>query len=77
MIITQTALRLSFLGGVTDFREYYLNYGGLALTTTIGGGFLLVMFPADKRAKVREALREYRELPFRFSNVGSRVVFNV
>lgn len=42
-----------------------------------GGGFLLVMFPADKRAKVREALREYKELPFRFSNVGSRVIFHI
>jgi D-glycero-alpha-D-manno-heptose-7-phosphate kinase len=35
MIITQTPLRLSLLGGNTDFREYYLNYGGLVLTTTI------------------------------------------
>jgi len=35
MIITQTPLRLSFLGGNTDFRDYYLNYGGLVLTTTI------------------------------------------
>ena len=35
MIITQTPLRVSFLGGNTDFREYYLNHGGLVLTTTI------------------------------------------
>lgn len=41
-----------------------------------GGGFLLVMFPANKRAKVREALNDYKELPFRFSNSGSRVIFN-
>lgn len=41
-----------------------------------GGGFLLVMFPANKRAKVREALKEYKELPFRFSKQGSKVVFN-
>lgn len=42
-----------------------------------GGGFLLVMFPANKRVKVREALGNYRELPFRFSDVGSRVIFNI
>lgn len=42
-----------------------------------GGGFLLVMFPANKRAKVREALKDYKELPFRFSNAGSKVIFNI
>lgn len=42
-----------------------------------GGGFLLVMFPANKRARVREALKDYEELPFRFSNFGSRVIFNI
>jgi D-glycero-alpha-D-manno-heptose-7-phosphate kinase len=35
MIITQTPLRVSFLGGITDFREYYLKHGGVVLTTTI------------------------------------------
>ena len=42
-----------------------------------GGGFLLVMFPANKRAKIREALKDYKELPFRFSNEGSRIIFNI
>lgn len=41
-----------------------------------GGGFLLVMFPANKRAKVRAALKDYKELPFRFTDEGSKVVFN-
>jgi len=41
-----------------------------------GGGFLLIMFPANKRARVREALKDFKELPFRFSNHGSRVIFN-
>ena len=41
-----------------------------------GGGFLLVMFPANKRASVRKALSEYKELPFRFNKQGSRVIFN-
>ena len=35
MIITRTPLRLSLLGGNTDFREYYLKYGGFVLSTSI------------------------------------------
>jgi len=35
MIITKTPLRLSFLGGNTDFREFYYKYGGCVLTSTI------------------------------------------
>ena len=35
MIITQTPLRISFFGGGTDFREYYLQEGGCVLSTAI------------------------------------------
>ena len=35
MIITQTPLRVSLLGGNTDFKEYFKRYGGAVLTTTI------------------------------------------
>jgi len=35
MIITQTPLRISFLGGNTDFPEYYKKHGGSVLTTSI------------------------------------------
>lgn len=35
MIITKTPLRISFLGGNTDFYDYYSKYGGMVLTTTI------------------------------------------
>jgi D-glycero-alpha-D-manno-heptose-7-phosphate kinase len=35
MIIVQTPLRLSFLGGGTDFEEYYKIHGGAVLTTAI------------------------------------------
>ena len=41
-----------------------------------GGGFLLVVFPANKRAIIREALKDYKELPFRFNDSGSKVIFN-
>jgi len=49
-------------------------YGG-KIVGAGGGGFLLIMFPANKRAKIREALKDYKELPFRFSDSGSRVVY--
>ena len=35
MIVTQTPLRISFLGGGTDFREYYLEEGGWVLSSAI------------------------------------------
>jgi len=35
MIIVQTPLRISFLGGGTDFEDFYLNYGGAVLSTTV------------------------------------------
>ena len=35
MIITQTPLRISLLGGNTDFPKYFKKYGGAVLTTTI------------------------------------------
>jgi len=34
------------------------------------------MLPVNKRAAVRQALKNYRQLPFRFSQGGSRVIFN-
>jgi D-glycero-alpha-D-manno-heptose-7-phosphate kinase len=35
MIVTQTPLRISFLGGGTDFREYYLQEDGWVLSSAI------------------------------------------
>jgi D-glycero-alpha-D-manno-heptose-7-phosphate kinase len=35
MIITQTPLRVSLLGGGTDFRDFFEKHGGYVLTTTI------------------------------------------
>ena len=35
MIITKTPLRISLLGGNTDFPKYFKKYGGAVLTTTI------------------------------------------
>jgi len=49
-------------------------YGGKVIGAG-GGGFLLIMFPANRRARLRNALKDYKELPFRFSDSGSRVVY--
>lgn len=35
MIVVQTPLRISFLGGGTDFSEFYLNHGGAVISTAI------------------------------------------
>jgi D-glycero-alpha-D-manno-heptose-7-phosphate kinase len=35
MIIVQTPLRISFLGGGTDFEDFYINHGGAVLNTAI------------------------------------------
>ncbi|MCL0092272.1 GHMP kinase [Dehalococcoidia bacterium] len=35
MIVVQVPLRISFLGGGTDFKEFYLNHGGTVLSTAI------------------------------------------
>ncbi|MCK5590042.1 MAG: GHMP kinase, partial [Dehalococcoidales bacterium] len=35
MIVVQTPLRVSFLGGGTDFDDFYVNHGGAVLSTGI------------------------------------------
>src|SRR5437016_1381201 len=35
MIITQTPLRISFLGGGTDYPEYFLKHSGAVLGTAV------------------------------------------
>lgn len=35
MIITQTPLRISFVGGGTDLRDFYRNYGGAVISSAI------------------------------------------
>ena len=35
MIITRTPFRISFFGGGTDFRDWYLNNEGCVLSTSI------------------------------------------
>ena len=35
MIVVQTPLRISFLGGGTDFEDFYVNHGGAIISTAI------------------------------------------
>ncbi len=58
----QTAQKAGALGG--------------KITGAGGGGFLLLYCAAARKEDVRRALRNLRELPFRFENDGSKVVLN-
>jgi len=40
-----------------------------------GGGFLLTMAPPENQARIKEALKEYQLIPFRFSETGSKIIF--
>jgi D-glycero-alpha-D-manno-heptose-7-phosphate kinase len=40
-----------------------------------GGGFMLIFVEPDKKAAVRSALGGLLEIPFRFENLGSQIIF--
>ena len=50
---------------------------GAKLTGAGGGGFLLVICPAEHQRAVRESLHGMRELPVNLDRLGSRIVLNV
>ena len=50
---------------------------GAKLTGAGGGGFLLVICPAERQRAVRESLTDLREFPVGLDRLGSRVVLNV
>jgi D-glycero-alpha-D-manno-heptose-7-phosphate kinase len=41
-----------------------------------GGGFLLLYVKPENQAKVREALKDYRQMPFMLDNFGATIIFN-
>jgi D-glycero-alpha-D-manno-heptose-7-phosphate kinase len=49
---------------------------GAKISGAGGGGFLLVYCERNKQDRLREAKREYRELPFLLEKFGSRIIFN-
>ncbi len=50
---------------------------GAKLTGAGGGGFLLVICPAERQRAVRESLPDLREFPVGLDHLGSRIVLNV
>lgn len=59
MIITQTPLRLSFLGGNTDFPKYYQKRGGAVLTTAIDKYiFCIVKERFDDEIRINYSIKE-------------------
>jgi D-glycero-alpha-D-manno-heptose-7-phosphate kinase len=49
MIITQTPLRLSFLGGGTDYPEYFEQHGGAVLGSAVGQSCYFTAAPFQSR----------------------------
>jgi len=41
-----------------------------------GGGFLLLYVPYERQSKVRNALKDLQELPFRLESDGTKIIFN-
>lgn len=63
---------------IDDMYEKALSAGALGgkICGAGGGGFLLLYIPREKQERVRNALRDYRELPFMLEQFGSRIIFN-
>lgn len=51
MIITRAPLRISFVGGGTDFRDFYTRYPGRVISTTIDKFIYIVANPAPFSSK--------------------------
>jgi D-glycero-alpha-D-manno-heptose-7-phosphate kinase len=62
VIITQTPLRISFLGGGTDFPDFYREHGGCVLTTAIDKFvYTIVKERFDKQIYVSYSVKEIAE----------------
>lgn len=49
---------------------------GAKISGAGGGGFLLVYCERENQNKLRNAMNEYRELPFLLEKYGSKIIFN-
>ena len=70
--------------GITDQQidalyEKSLRAGAIGgkITGAGGGGFFLLYCPGEKQEDLRLALSGLAELPFRFENQGSKIIFNI
>lgn len=82
MLDTTWKIKKKFATGVTNEiidRMYETTMDSGALGGKIlgagGGGFLLTYVHEDKQTKVREAMRQYKEVPFLFEPMGSHIIF--
>ena len=75
-------MKKELASGITNLRidEMYnlaLKFGawGGKILGAGGGGFLLIMAPPENQGRIKEALKEYQLMPFRFSETGSKIIF--
>ena len=72
----QTGSQIS-TGTIDELYEKGIAAGALGgkLLGAGGGGFLLFYVEKDKQDKVKEALQDLMEVPFKFENMGTRVIY--
>lgn len=77
------SLKRGLSDGVSDpdidaFYAHAKRHGALGgkVTGAGGGGFFVLYAPALKRAKLRAALKDHRELPIALEPDGSKIIFN-
>lgn len=65
-------------GDIDNMYQTTLNAGAIGgkVSGAGGGGFMMLYVPRHKQDNVREALKNYRELPFMLDKYGSRVIFD-
>lgn len=63
---------------VDQIYDKALDAGALGgkLTGAGGGGFLLLYCPYENRESVRKALKDFREIPIKLEETGSKVIFD-
>ncbi len=80
MIITQTPLRISFLGGGSDFKDYYMkNGGGAVLSTAIDKHiYAIIKRRFDEKTYMnysrKEIVDEVGEIEHKLVNEGTRKI---
>jgi len=65
-------------GEIDNMYQTALNAGAIGgkVSGAGGGGFMMLYVPRHKQDNVREALKDYRELPFMLDKYGSRIIFD-
>lgn len=80
---TSWKIKRALASGMTDpeidgFYAQAKRHGALGgkLTGAGGGGFFVLYAPEVKRAKLRAALKDHREMPIALEPDGSKIIFN-